>query len=138
MRTPGGDSSAYPLNQTLKISATANQDAYLYCYYQDADQNVARIFPNQFEADPYIIGGRPVTIPGAAAGFDIVLDRPGATESIACLASEVEVGLRLPPSLKTADLAPLPVNSINEVVDAYRQLGRQSVVESRLDITVAR
>ena len=138
LRSLGGDARAYPLNQTLEISATANQDAYLYCYYQDADQNVARIFPNQFDPDPYVLGSRPVNIPGASAGFDIVLDRPGVMESIACLASEVEVGLRLPPAMKTADLAPIPVNSIDEIVNAYRRLGRQSVVEARLDITAAR
>ena len=114
----GGDSSAYPLGQTLAFSATANQNAYLYCYYQDADQNVARIFPNQFDPDPYVIAGKPVSIPGDNAGFDIVLDRPGARERVACLASEVEVGLRLPPSLKTADLVPLPVSSVDEVVSA--------------------
>lgn len=138
LRPLGGSSDAYPLGQTLAVSATASQDAYLYCYYQDADLNVARIFPNQFDPDPYVLAGKQVAIPGDNAGFDIVLDRPGAQESIACLASEVEVGLRLPPSLKTADLVPLPVNSVDEVVSAYRKLGRQSVVEARLDITVAR
>ena len=138
LRPLGGDSNAYPLGQTLAVSATASQDAYLYCYYQDADQNVARIFPNQFDPDPYVIAGKPVAIPGDNAGFDIVLDRPGAEEAIACLASEVEVGLRLPPSLKKADLVPLPVNSVDEVVSAYKKLGRQNVTEARLDITVAR
>ncbi|MEM7042225.1 MAG: DUF4384 domain-containing protein [Pseudomonadota bacterium] len=138
LRPVGGDAKAYPLGQTLQVSAQTSQDAYLYCYYQDADLNVARIFPNQFDPDPYVIGSRPVAIPSNGAGFDIVLDRPGAEEAVACLASEVELGLRLPPPLKTADLVPLPVSSIDEIVGAYRKLGRQSVVEARLDITVAR
>jgi peptidoglycan hydrolase-like protein with peptidoglycan-binding domain/curli biogenesis system outer membrane secretion channel CsgG len=138
VRSLGGNAAAYPLGQNLEISASTNQDAYLYCYYQDADLNVARIFPNQFDADPYVIAGQAVSIPSATAGFDIVLDRPGANEQIACLASEVEVGLRLPPALKAADLVPLPVGSVDDVVAEYRKLGRQSVVEARLEITVAR
>ncbi|MEZ5932622.1 MAG: DUF4384 domain-containing protein [Alphaproteobacteria bacterium] len=138
LRSLGGDASAYPRNSTLNVSAATSQDAYVYCYYQDADLNVARIFPNQYDADPYVMAGQSVTIPSAEAGFEIYLDRPGAEEQIACLASEVELGLRLPPALKAADLVPLPVNSIDEIVDTYRQLGRQGVVEARLDITVAR
>lgn len=138
LRPLGGSAQAYPQGQTLEVGAVANQDAYLYCYYQDADLNVARIFPNPYDPDPYVLAGRSVTIPGEDAGFDIVLDRPGTTESITCLASEVEVDLRLPPALKTADLAPLPVNSVDEIVAAYRRLGRQSVVETRLEITTAR
>ncbi len=123
-------------NTALDLTAATTGDAYLYCYYQDAQNNVVRIFPNQFEPDPYVIGGRTVQIPSAGAGFEIVPDRPGSRETIACLASEVEVGLRLPQNLKTADLTPLPVGSIEDVVDAYRRAGRQTVTAERLEIAV--
>lgn len=126
----------HPVNTALELTAATTEDAYLYCYYQDARKNVVRIFPNQFEPDPFVLAGRTVSIPGEVAGFDIVPDRRGSREKIACLASKAEVGLRLPPSLKTADLAPLPVDSIDQVVGTYRRLGGQSVVAERLDIAV--
>ena len=96
---------------------------------------MTRIYPNQFQPDAYAIAGRALAIPGEA-GFDIVFDRPGASEQVACVASASEIGVRLPPQLQTPDLAPMPVRSLDEVVAAYRQLERSRLVEARLPIRV--
>jgi peptidoglycan hydrolase-like protein with peptidoglycan-binding domain len=134
--TPQGSSPTYRVNQELDMTVIASQDAYLYCYYTDASGKVARIFPNQFQPDPYVIAGRSLSIPGQQSGFDIVFDRPGANEQIVCVASRKELGLRLPQQLKTQDLTPMPVQSVDEVVAAFREIDRSDVVEARLPIRV--
>jgi peptidoglycan hydrolase-like protein with peptidoglycan-binding domain len=138
LSTPLGAGQTYRVNDELIVTAATSQDAYLYCYYEDGAGNVARIFPNQFQPDAYVGAGRTVTVPDGAAGFDIVLDRPGSQEKVVCLASRRELGLQLPASLKSEALVALPVGSIEEVVGAYQQLDRIDLVQARLDIAVAR
>ena len=134
--TPQGSSPTYQLNEQLDMTVVASQDAYLYCYYSDAAGKVARIFPNQFQPDPYLVAGRSLSIPGQQSGFDIVFDRPGANEQVVCVASRKELGLRLPQQLKTQDLTPMPVQSVEELVAAFREIDRTDVVEARLPIRV--
>ena len=135
LATPNGANPVYQVNQSLDLTAIASQDSYVYCYYQDGSGAVTRIFPNQFQPDAHLIAGRALGIPGEAR-FDIVFEQPGAREQVACLASPVELGLRLPPPLKTPDLVPMPVSSLDEVVAAYRQLDSTTLVEARLPIQV--
>jgi peptidoglycan hydrolase-like protein with peptidoglycan-binding domain/curli biogenesis system outer membrane secretion channel CsgG len=135
LATPNGASPLYQVNQSLELTAIASQDAYVYCYYQDAGGAVTRIYPNQFQPDAYAVAGRALRIPGDA-GFDIVFDRPGVSEHILCLASPSEVGLRLPQPLRTADLMPMPVDSLDQVASAYREIASNQVVEARLPIRI--
>jgi peptidoglycan hydrolase-like protein with peptidoglycan-binding domain/curli biogenesis system outer membrane secretion channel CsgG len=135
LATPAGSNPVYQVNQSLELTAIASQDSYLYCYYQDGRGAVTRIYPNQFQPDAYLVAGRALAIPGEA-GFDIVFDRPGASEQVACVASATEIGVRLPPQLQTPDLAPMPVRSLDEVVAAYRQLESSRLAEARLPIRV--
>jgi peptidoglycan hydrolase-like protein with peptidoglycan-binding domain/curli biogenesis system outer membrane secretion channel CsgG len=134
LATPKGAKPIYQVNQSLDLTAIASQDSYVYCFYQDGGGTVTRIFPNQFQPDAHVIAGRSVAIPGEAR-FEIVFERRG-TEGVACLASLVELGLRLPPAFKTADLKPIPVHSLDEVAEAYRKLDGVGLVETRLPIQV--
>ena len=135
LATPNGASPLYQVNQSLELTAIASQDSYVYCYYQDGSGAVTRIYPNQFQPDAYAVAGRALSIPGEA-GFDIVFDRPGASEQVLCLASPSEVGLRLPQQLRTPDLMPMPVNSLDQVASAYQQVDGSQVVQARLPIRV--
>lgn len=134
LATPQGASPTYQINQSLELTAIASQDSYLYCYYQDGGGTVTRIYPNQFTPDAYMVAGRALQIPGDA-GFDIVFDRPGAREQVLCVAAPTELGPRLPSSLQTPDLSPMPVRSLDEVVTAFRDIDRD-LVEARLPIQV--
>lgn len=135
--TPEGSRPTFRPEQRLELTVVASQDAYVYCYYQDARGTIARIFPNQFQPDPYVVAGRPVAIPGEGAGFDIVFDRPGVREEVVCMASPKELGLQLPAELKTQDLRPMPVDALDEVITAFERIDRANLVQARLPITVA-
>lgn len=135
--TNRGPRPAYRVNEDLVVRAQPNQDAFLYCYYQDAAGEVARIFPNRFQPDAFVRAGRLVNIPPGDPGpFQIRFDRAGSREMVACLASDLELGLKLPETFKANDLEPLPVASIDAVVDRFTQLGRNHVSVNRLPIEV--
>ena len=136
LSTPKGLTPVYPRNELLKLAVTASQDAYVYCYYQDHQGTIARIFPNRFQPDPYTIAGRSVQIPADNSGFDIVFETPGAEEQVLCLASYKEVGLTLPERYKVADLSPLAIGSLDELAATFALLDPSDLAQARLPIRV--
>ena len=72
------------------------------------------------------------------ARFGIVFDTAGVQEEVLCVASERDVGLRLPDDLRKTDLAPLPVRSLDKVITAYRKIDPTNVAVARLPIRVTK
>ncbi len=138
-----GSQPSFAPNEMLSIQVGASRDAYVYCYYRDGADRISRIYPNQFQPDPYLPAGQYVTVPPVdAAGhptrFGIRFEHPGAAEEVACLASDREVGIWLPRTLKQRDLAPLPVGSLAELEAAFEELDGEGLVRARLPIEVTR
>ena len=65
LSTPRGPKPSYRVGDTMVLSVQPTQDAYVYCYYQDATGTVARIFPNRFQPDPFLHAGAQIEIPPA-------------------------------------------------------------------------
>ena len=119
--TDRGEHPTFQINDLLVVQAQTNHDGFLYCYYQDADGSVARIFPNRFQPNAFVRAGAAVQIPpGPSRSFSIRFDKRRAREAIACLAAPTEFGLRLPQQLKAQDLAPLPVHGLDDLIDNFR------------------
>ena len=79
----------------------------------------------------------------AMRAFVIEIDARGTinyvspqVEEILCLAASEEAGLRLPEKLKTADLTPMPVTSLDEIVAAFKQAEKSGPAQARLPISV--
>jgi peptidoglycan hydrolase-like protein with peptidoglycan-binding domain len=136
LESDSDDDGNFALNSELTIWATPSLDAHVYCYYADANGLVSRIFPNRFQPNSYLTGGDSIQVPGDEAGFDIYLDRASEDEEVACVASSRELALRLPEAMKQQDLTAIPVASIDDVIDAYRDLEADDLVEARMDVTV--
>ncbi len=136
--TPKGPRPAYKFKESLAMTVATSRDAHLYCYYGDASGNVIRVFPNKFSPESYVVGGQPTAIPGQDARFGIVFDTAGVQEEVLCVASERDVGLRLPDDLRKTDLAPLPVRSLDKVITAYRKIDPTNVAVARLPIRVTK
>ena len=123
LATARGPNATYRVGENLVVQFQPTQDAFVYCYYRDPTGMVARIFPNRFQPDAFTQAGRRIEVPPAGPkGFEIRMDRAGGRESVACLASNREVGLLLPDALKAQDLQPLPVNSLDEVAAQFRAI----------------
>jgi hypothetical protein len=137
LSTPRGPRPTYRVGDTMVLSVQPTQDAFVYCYYQDATGTVARIFPNRFQADPFVHGGVQIEIPPAGVkSFALRFDKPGSTESVACLGADREVGLRLPDQLKAQDLEPLPVHGLDDVASQFRAIPGARVDDARLAVEV--
>jgi len=121
------------------LAVETREDAYVHCFYQDAEGSVARIFPNRFQPDRMLPGGKRVEIPPAGLqSFLIRFDPPGGRETISCLAVDRDVWSRLPDSLKTADLEPLRVSGLDEVAARFKDIAEVQVDEERLLVDVIR
>lgn len=135
--TSRGAHPSFRINDTLVVQARTSGDGFLYCYYQDAGGSVARIFPNRFQPNAYIHGGSSIEIPpGLEKPFSIRFDRDHVRETVACVASALELGVKLPEPLKVQDLEPLPVRSLQEVVESFRRAGGGQISEGWLPIEV--
>jgi hypothetical protein len=135
--SPRGPRPAYHVGETMVVAVQPTRDAYVYCYYQDATGTVARIFPNRFQPDPYVRGGTQIEIPPAGRkSFAIRFDKPGGTETVACLGADREIGLRLPDRLKAQDLEALPVTGLDEVAAQFRDIPGARVDDARLAVEV--
>jgi hypothetical protein len=139
LSTPRGPKPSYRVGETMVLAMQPIQDAYVYCYYQDATGTVARIFPNRFQPDPFLHAGAQVEIPPAGAqSFALRFDKAGSTESVACLGADREIGLRLPDKLKAQDLEPLPVAGLDDVAAQFRAIPGARVDDARLAVEVMR
>ena len=135
--SPRGPKPTYRIGDTMAVSVQPTRHAYVYCYYQDATGNVARIFPNRFQADPFLRAGQQIEVPPAGQkSFAIRFDKPGGFETIACLGANQEVGLRLPDKLKAQDLEPLPVSGLDEIATQFRGVPGVKIGDARLTVQV--
>ena len=121
LSTPRGHTPEYKVAETLEMTVTVSEDAYLYCYYRDGSSTVYRVFPNEFQPDAHAGAGQSIVIPGKQAEFEIVFEYPQQEEELGCLATREDIDVALPETLKT-DLVPLPVETIDEVVRAVLQI----------------
>ena len=129
---------AYRVGETMVLNVQPTGDAYLYCYYQDADGEVARVFPNRIQPDAFVPARTPVVVPPPGAPFSIRFDKAGGADAVSCLAADREVGLLLPPELKRQDLEPLPVRNLDEITARFRAIPGVRVNDARLTIEVRR
>jgi hypothetical protein len=139
LATARGADPTYRVGENMSLQVQPAQDAFVYCYYQDAEGTVARIFPNRFQPDPFLQAGTSISIPPAGQrAFAINFDRANTQEHVACLAANREVGLQLPAALKRQDLEPLPVHGLNDIAAQFRALPGAQVSEATLTVNVAR
>ncbi|MEL7447438.1 MAG: DUF4384 domain-containing protein, partial [Pseudomonadota bacterium] len=111
----------YKVDMPLQMRVRLNADAYLYCFYQDGAGAIARIFPNRFQPDALVEGGKVVKIPDDEAGFRLVFEQAGSKENVKCFASRTEIGVGFPEALKQGDLTPLNYASLTDLEAAIRE-----------------
>jgi hypothetical protein len=136
LATAHGPHPAYRVGETLSLQVQPTQDAYVYCYYQDATGTVARIFPNRFQPNAFVNARHQIEIPPNGHAFDIRFDKAGSHETVACLAANRELGLKLPDALKAQDLEPLPVRGLDDIAGRFRDIGGTQVDDARLAVEV--
>ena len=137
--TPRGPQNRFVTGELVQVFVETNADAFTYCYYQDAGNQVVRLFPNRFMPDPLLPARQTLVLPGVAP-FDLVLETPGVKEQIMCFSSSDELGRFLPASLQTGDLEPMPVTNLAAIAQSFEkaaaQFGDAQVASGRVLIDV--
>lgn len=136
LSTARGEQPLYSVGDTMSLILQVSEDAFAYCYYQDSDNTVVRLFPNRYQPNALLSANSPTSIPGVKAQFEIVMEQPGAEEEILCMASRQELGIRLPTALKTHDLAPLSIGSLEDIAATFKSLGEPETVDKWLKMRV--
>ena len=115
------------------FSLHTNEILFAYCYLEDGNGAIARVFPNRWQPDSVVKPQAKTAVPRAGAGFGLVLPKNDQQETLICLASDREVGRRLPSSLKGGDLEPLPISALSELERRFREgaraLGGELLIE---------
>jgi len=134
LTTPRGTAPIYQVNEQLALSVQVSHDAYLYCYYQDGQQRISRVYPNRFQPHAYVRAQQVVTIPDGQQ-FALVLDTAHVTEAVLCVASVEDVEVWLSHPLR-AELETLPFKNLEEVTAALHRHSSPTIAEARLRVQV--
>lgn len=136
MSSNKGENPTLKVGEDLRVTVGLSQTSFLYCYYQDSKGSVSRIFPNRFTPNAAVMVENEIKIPPAALPFKLVMDTPGNSDRIDCIASRSDVDVVLPKELKTIDLQPMPVQTVEDVINAFRKLD-PGIVSATLHILVS-
>lgn len=125
----------YARGERLQISVRPSRDAHVFCYLQDEKQQIVRFFPNRFARDALVRADAPLTLPGRMR-FELVANRAGLPETIACFAADRDVLPQLAHAAVGNDFEPLPVRNLDEVKAAFAACKGVEVAESRFGVRV--
>ncbi len=114
--------------QPVQLVVVPNRPAHVHCYLRDDTQQVQRIFPNRFNRDTLVRPGESLQLPGRMR-FQIVASPRGSTEAVVCYATERDVIAQLPRGITGADFEALPVRSLDEIKNAFREVSGDQFVE---------
>jgi len=136
MRTDRGrDPVVYRQGESINLSITLDNDAHVYCYYQQGNGAVLKLFPNRFRPYSRLAAGQTLELPGDDP-FQIKADRAGENEQLMCLASYDDIDPKLPFPLREKDLQPIPVDDLDRVNDFYRGVAETMPLRQTIDVEV--
>lgn len=135
IRYAGQPKASLKPGEQFQIIVQPDQDAHLFCYFEAEDRSIQRFFPNRFTPDSLITPGKPLTLPGDMP-FKLFASRAGKDERMACFSSPRPVMSRLPARVKGSDFENLPVQSLEQVQSAFKDVVGNDLGGRYFDITV--
>jgi len=109
----------------LKIQVKV--DGYLNCYYQQANGEIIKVFPNRYAARYWVYAGQEVTLPDPKH-FQFIADVQGASEAFMCLASSEDIMSSLPKMYRSNVFQSLPVQSFDSMYAMYKSATQGNLV----------
>ena len=131
-----GDNPLYRVGEKMTLALQTGRDAYLSCYYFQADGQIFRIFPNRFMSSGMVNGGFLLHLPPKGMPFSFEFTPPSGVEAVKCFALDSDRTAEVMAQTKKAAFDPLPLNSERELTKIYRSLPNVAISEASLIITV--
>lgn len=131
-----GQTPLFKIGEEMVLVTKLAEDAYLSCYYIQADGMIFRIFPNKFVSSAKMVGGFNQYIPARAMPFSFEFSPPRGVEAVKCFATDRDVLKEVAAQTKKAAFQPLPLKSERELTKIYRSLPNVILSEASLIVTV--
>ena len=141
LTTGAGEDPVLKLGDSLEIILRVDRDAWIYCFYFQADGSTIQIFPNPLltgsSHNPKFIGGIQYTIPDKKTfPFSMPIHAPTGEELIKCFATTRDVSQDLPEELRGHSLDPLRGGKDAQLSNIFQRLPDVTVSEASVSITV--
>lgn len=81
----------YDVGESIKVSVSVDESAYVYVFSVDANDVVTQIFPNRWASDNYVRGGSTRTLPASSDRFSLTVDGPSGDSRVVAVASRSEL-----------------------------------------------
>lgn len=133
-----GDSPRYRVGETAHFTMLLGADAWVYCFYRQADGSLARLFPNPYHGDARLAGGVMHEVPSRFMPFDLRVKEPAGAELLKCFAMSRDVRADLPPALADFGNIMLPAALAEQLPIVFRKIRNATVSEASLVVTVTR
>jgi len=121
--------------EKFNIMINSQQDAHIYCYFENQNGEVIRLFPNRFSSESFISKSQSLVLPGNSP-FNMNASNDGISERFACFSTEHDVMNYMPEDVVGTDFEPLPVKSLEEVRKTYIEISEFDVSDTFFDIRV--
>ncbi|NVK17312.1 MAG: DUF4384 domain-containing protein [Methylocystaceae bacterium] len=131
-----GQTPLFKIGEEMVLVTKVAQDAYLSCYYIQADGAIFRIFPNKFISSSKVVGGFTQHIPARAMPFSFEFSPPKGVEAVKCYATDRDVLSEVKRQTGKAAFVPLPLENERELTKIYRSLSNVVLSEASLIVTV--
>jgi hypothetical protein len=131
-----GDNPVYKFGDKMVLLLETEQDAWVYCFYRQANREWFRLFPNSFYPDPLIARNRRHRIPDDNYTFDFVVKGPIGTELLKCFAANEDVTRKLPEWLRKDAFEPLRPGLDHRLTTIFQNLRGVSLSEASLVVTI--
>ncbi|MBT4017183.1 MAG: DUF4384 domain-containing protein [Alphaproteobacteria bacterium] len=136
LRSNRGETPVYNIGEKLHLEIRLDQDAWLYCFYRQADGRMLKIFPNRYHQNARVTGGKLQTLPGSMLPFDLVFGEPAGTELVKCFAVASDISDKLPKSIRSNNFPVLPEGMDFRLPHIFRQMQNVSISEASVVINV--
>ena len=84
---------AYKKGDSVVLKVKATEDAFIWIFDTGTSGKVHQIYPNRFEKNNFLTGGKTLTIPPANAKYAVTANHPKGTELVTVIASRDEIPL---------------------------------------------
>lgn len=132
-----GSNPVYHLGEELNFVVELAKDAWLYCFYFNANSELIKIFPNKHHLDTRLQGPKIHTIPGRKLfPFVLRVRKPLGMEALKCFAAGSDLADKLPAAVKGLDFTPLPDHMIYDLSASMRRYANGDISEAAMVVTV--
>lgn len=98
----------------IAFKVGSRQPTYAYCFLHIDGATPARVFPNRYQRDPYINGGKSASFPPPGKNI-LKAGKREQKDTVTCFNTAYEVLGLLAPTTRAADLSPMQGRSIEDI-----------------------